>query len=285
MTKIKVTIIDVSSDSDRRKGLISSLHRIAEIQVYYRNPSGMIIIDTSYEKDVKYLKPSLFTLVHSTNKEILNEKTSALNNLNKKEDIVFYSGDGMDGLECPDHAKEQIYRPITGKTGKLSREETTDLVNYFLIPSSKRSENDRPQILRKPVSYEVLPALSILCQAYLALHAKKEKIKWHPPEIEESLELMKWAKFSDSEMGISFFQTIDLENKKEKISNTKQWQDILRITKDEFEEKIKLEWNINDINECPLKDFIDSIYKLSTLKAKDVAEAYIQIVNKIGNKS
>ena len=72
-----------------------------------------------------------------------------------------------------------------------------DFLAYFQQQPAQRMDRDRPVALRKPQFFNVLPALAILCQGYLAAIVATGDEGEHDGEIACALELMGWNKLPE----------------------------------------------------------------------------------------
>jgi hypothetical protein len=88
---------------------------------------------------------------------------------------------------------------------------------------------------------DVLSALSILCQGYLAVHAEKQNGEWGPPEIKPALEQMGWIDLLDGEgeSGIAG-QLKNMSGKRDEVNDPNWWGDT--FDEDDLTKKAKEEW-------------------------------------------
>jgi len=137
----------------------------------------------------------------------------------------------------------------------------------------------------------VLIALSILCQGYLAVHARKQNGEWGPPDIVPALKQMGWLDFIDGP-GKSLFPK-DLDKKKSEVSQARWWLEPFELLDKDgiiqgewprYEESLMKEWGKGDTT-LP-KKIVDLLEPLSEDKdisnPKIVSDAYCVIVKNLG---
>lgn len=171
-----VTIID--SNEDRRKGMATAFIGNASVQLaYYAGGTEVILRDDSGK--LEQLKPTLITLQHFGD-PLVDGLESHL--------TVYYGGNGGNDSRHPS-ARERIWRPIDGTSGVLTVEEATQLIEYAQALKANR-EAIRPSFLEPLPSVSLLPALAILCQGYLAVHAAcdPQKVNWDANKLRLTLE-------------------------------------------------------------------------------------------------
>lgn len=148
-----------------------------------------------------------------------------------------------------------------------------------------------PEILLPPKRVRLLYALAILCQGYLAVHARKDDGGWGPKELVPALRQMGWLDFMDGP-GKSLLAG-DLERRQSEVCRAGWWLELFELWKDDcivpdkwegLEESVKKEWGKDTAS---LPEEVAGL--LSALRDGDdvgdpkiVADAYCSIVERLG---
>jgi hypothetical protein len=171
---------------------------------------------------------------------------------------------------------DQIFRSV----GKLSSNEVNAILGYvedLLI----KEEAPKPDLLLPPRSYQLLPALAILCQGYLAVHARQSEDGWGPTEIAPALKQIGYT----SE--VHKRNQTNLEAKKKAVTDPEWW--VLTETNNrDLMRRARQEWGPDDNpgweKFCALIHRIDK-NNTPLDKAEDqelVATAYCALVERLG---
>ena len=142
--------------------------------------------------------------------------------------------------------------------------------------------------LLKRSMFMFLPALIILCQGYLAVHAehKEQNKDWKDQNISIALEQMDWDSVDNSLIPQNFGK----KESTEKVRNPGWWwaafeDDFKNKDKKSFPAAIQEEWNTSSNKEISkeLEDLIRLIVEDNEVKpAKMVAKAYLALVETLG---
>lgn len=154
-----VTIVD--RDSQRRDALARVFGRLATVQCVFPDRGGVGMRSPDGAALPRLVRP-LFVLRHYRDQSCAPDHGDRLC-------TVYYGGNGGDDPDAPEGEIERVWRPVGAAHGVLSEDEARELIGYFRRPPSERDESTRPQVIRAPMAREVGPALSILCQGYLAV--------------------------------------------------------------------------------------------------------------------
>ena len=172
---------------------------------------------------------------------------------------------------------DQIFRSV----GKLSGNEVNGILGY-VEALLKKEEAPKPDLLLPPRSYQLLPALAILCQGYLAVHARQSENDWGPKEIEPALGQMGYTSEVHKRL------QANVEAKKSAVTDPEWWVlpetnngDLMRRAQKEWDpsdddrgwEKFRMLLNRINENNSPLDTARDR---------KLVATAYCALADRLG---
>jgi hypothetical protein len=215
----------------------------------------------------------------------------------RAELTVYYSGTGGEDRRtrpCP--GGEIIWRPVPSETsGVLTRLEARALVAYA------SGVGPKPEFLSPPTPLEILPAMAILCQGYLATYAA-HRIGEGALEVQEALRKMGWDAKRHA-------QLVKGEEKLTAVREPAWWLDTFELRPDgkwneaqwkKFSDKLQAEWGRGEGLEelADLKsslaewgraeglemqaDLKSSQGKQGPPSVEAVAKAYVAIVRRLG---
>jgi hypothetical protein len=269
----KVVIID--RVQTRRDSMSKLFNGLADTIVAYKSPlNGILQIETGSGKSLEIIETEagtplkqigvvLLSLCHISDKNLVQDVNANL--------IVYYGGNGGEDSECPINA-ERIWRSVTEISGIPSLEETRKLLEYARDPR----EINKPDLLVNPKILQIMPALSILCQGYLAVHVNHAE----------------YASFLSG----------DLVGKQQKVSKASWWLqglDVLDSTNNinqqkcsSLREKIENEWKRTSQNDLPpeldkflgairLTKTVESMIEPQIITTDVITAAYSAIANKL----
>ena len=190
---------------------------------------------------------------------------------------------GFSDPPAPTISNRNVYEfyllPPTGDLEAEWKEILTDLSDREIVRALVSGEN--PNGLKRFFVHEVqehLTALTILCEGYLAVHAKGEN---NSPNINSALQLMKWTEFRKSERGQNLIRS-DLNDKMDAVRQSEWWLNVFE--QESFCEDVKKEWKDTiGQEEIPtaLNGLLEAIHKGDTVvPPKIVADAYCVLVKK-----
>jgi hypothetical protein len=99
---------------------------------------------------------------------------------------VYYGGNGGRDKDRPEDGGEIIWRPVADETGVLTRSEAVALLAFA------QEGGSRPAFLCPPSSFEIVGALAMLCQGYLAVCAAHDLCK-DSDHATQALKSMGWS--------------------------------------------------------------------------------------------
>ena len=172
----------------------------------------------------------------------------------------------------------KILRPFSAAECPITPSVAEEIVNFAL-----GNRTDPPSVCHPSTTAEIIPALCILSQGYLAAHAEKKDNKWGPNDIENALYHMCYPTFMESKD--SELLKIDPSSQRAVVSNPKWWLSIFEGNKVEVEDKTARELGVDDIGSYPaIKNLVDAIYGMRSVPQHIVVEAYFAIVEKLRGK-
>jgi len=216
-----------------------------------------------------------------------------------------------------------------GKRGGVSREEETAAIENGVFveytggvtPWTLEGENhiycaiealhERLRSLQKPVTVEqlrsvllateestleVLPALAILCQGFLAVHAVYDEGTgaWEPPETGAALNQMGWAEVMTNSSLLAVLPP-DLGNRKSIVAKAKWWLEVFGYNGDlesqvnELKQQVNKEWAPDSETDEPAKvsHLLDDFQEQGerSLTPGWVAGAFVEIAERLGRET
>ncbi|MBD2179293.1 hypothetical protein H6F42_20425 [Pseudanabaena sp. FACHB-1998] len=302
---LKIRIFDSKIGSGSRGFTISQLAKKYNLLEYSLLASSWQDVDKTRLVDESSTCPNIF-FIHISD-QILGIDTPYVEFFNYIVEtlpsslVVIYSGGTLIKTETDEGFELNVDRSSTIWNLKLEQQ---TISNFCVIqyPVSNGNEmnlemaleaytlgNNKEEFFQilQGEKLEILPALSILCQGYLAVHTDFDN-----HEVTTALEKMGWIDFNNSSEYSSIISQ-DVLNKKSVVQQISWWlypfaemnlqgSSIL----DEIKKKIEKEWNekkCGKVCDCILQ-------LLDLLKGKNledpliVARAYVSIANRLENK-
>jgi hypothetical protein len=271
----KPIVIVIDDTPLRRKAMAEAFEGIADVQVAYHNASNKKVRRRSAKGDkLDALGPALLILRHFRDQKIDPEIKTVL--------TVFYGGNGGSDPDRPEGDPEVIWRQVNAGSGTLSSAEASELLVYATAIHEGTARPKKPTLLQHAYDPVLLPAISILCQGYLAVHAVKLGGEWGPPGIKSALTHMKLPSFFEASRG-DMNQLMDsLPKKRDLVSSPEWWKSVLPGNKKKAEKQIADELEVNTFDECGiLKQLLDEIYGDDAVSPSVVAGAYCAVATKL----
>ena len=293
---ISVLVVDAAR---RERGRANALafHR-NEVTTYFYDSRRLFRLP-NWDTDVSAPSTVSLVLLHDSDKE-------ELKNLNcSAGKIIRYTG-GSPPLHSQAHEIWIRERSITSSEDAINQAEALEIIEWLNSDKQRYPGEKLPDILQSPKVIELLPAIAILCQGYLAAHAEYDKSNksWGPPEIETALGLMGWnnlAKLAETTI------VGNLKDKTEIIITPQWWLEVFGLwdtTKpgviqddeiwDQFEHKLKDEWQEDKYgaieeslldSDDPRNGVVSSLRKNLTLSSPGlIAKAYCALVKRLTDK-
>jgi hypothetical protein len=251
--------------------------------------------------DLDELTPTHVSLVllHNSDKE-------KWENLNCSADtIIRYTG-GSPPIHSQEHEIWIRERSITSSEDAINQTEALEIIEWLTSNEQRYPSAQLPNILHPPRVVELLPALAILCQGYLAVHAEYNASNqgWGPPEIATALGLMGGNNLAHLTKSLSSDYRRD---KAQTLSAPGWWLEVFGLWDaaktsatqdaelwDQFERKLKDEWQedkygaIDDslLNpDDPCNSMISSLRTNQTLSSPGlIARVYCALVKRLADK-
>ena len=282
------TLIVDFGDAIRRNTMVKAFEESAHVYILSQSDDQYVIKERGsggkWEKTKESIRFDL-CMIHCGDQHLRDQIGS---NHEIKHEIGFGGSSGFDS-RCEHNMDElpkstgrlgtpdQIYRSL----GELLSDEAHQLLNYVRA-LVEQGEGPKPDLLTHPKYLSRLPALAILCQGYLAVHARRVGGGWGPPDIEAALHQMGYT----SEVHEVVSSNIDI--KRTQVSSP-DWWDVSDEynTVDELVKQATEEWNRA---EHPMG--WDSVYPLfehitqedGPLNTQLVASAYCALVERLGGE-
>jgi hypothetical protein len=252
--QLTILIVGRGTAPDVQKGSGHSL----EFRASARVASGILSLDP-YDFVFQHLGPS--------NPEAL----AAINEWAAKgwhKKIVAFSGGAV-----PKDVKDLDVALIEGVPGRQS---ILDLA-WSAIPSDFSGDARELLLLLRPSPPELLSAVAILCQGYLAVHFYKNKTDTDLVEPREALTDIGLDKI----MGDASHELVNAGD----VSDPRWWRRVFAGQRVETEMAIAREWGVPSIADCPtaIGELIASIFGNEPIGAKVVGGAYLAIAKKMRN--
>ena len=267
-----ITLV-VDQNEERGKGMSEALSLGSK--AYYTNGTYCVLAGTW----TQYVSPPesiSLVVLHDNNRtewEHLQDSYGLV-----AAETVHYTG----GTVCG--AVDEIWirqRSISSAKQALSQGEADSILEWL----SARKSNPTlalPPILLPPIANgELLVALAVLCQGYLAIHATPlPNNKWGPSEIEKGLTLMGWPKLMESGAG----ELVSKEFSKQQIEvkRPKWWKSVLAGSKDDVRQKLSNECHgalPTELDELLKEIFVteNSAKETESVQPHTVNDAYIAL--------
>jgi hypothetical protein len=174
---------------------------------------------------------------------------------------------------------------VSAEGGNLSPKEAGDLLEYARRIKAGAGDAPKPNILKDPRTVFILPALSIMCQGYLAAYARRDSTGgWGPPDIKGAIRHMGLLELLEG--GGENAKLIEeiLPGKRDAVTSPRWWLSVLGESKESVEKQVVAELDLKSIYDCrPIHEFIDALYAGGAARVQPavVAEAYCAIAAKL----
>jgi hypothetical protein len=215
-----------------------------------------------------------FVLLHANNPEAAEavEKWEGEGWVRK---VVLISG-GSVGASWTE-SKLPALENVTGRNGVLA-------LNWSSVAAEFVGDNwELVETLRAPFD-ETLTALAILCQGYLATHAKRDQNGcWEPTEIQGALMRMGWMQLVGPTGKLGDTLLADVSLKSSETESREWWVKVLGEDRRKTERQIAREWGEGSMESCPaaVRTLMEAIYERQhPIVPLIVADAYCAIADK-----
>lgn len=160
----------------------------------------------------------------------------------------------------------------------ITLKDTKQILDYSL-----GRRNEIPECCLPKYVKQVLPAIAILCQGYLATHFS------HPSEasgvVRKALDKMGWTDFVEKEKTNALAKEATVSAKD--TNDPEWWQNVFDMPNDKLVEKVEEEWDAEELpNE--ISELLEAIFGEAKLddeeSAKKVAGAYLEIAKNLRGK-
>jgi hypothetical protein len=212
-----------------------------------------------------------FVFQHSGNPET-ERAINCWENRDEKEKVVLFTG----GEELPP-TFQGLGIPFLPNMN--SADSLLDL-RWSAVPSDFNGTAEELVGLLKPKSVEVLSALSVLCQGYLAVHVEgynEQEERWGPEEMSPALKQMGWSED---------LMTIASDRKSDEVSDPGWWQ--VFDGEDDLIDQVEDEWGDEEALPEVLKELLTRIMEGTQLGDNDahkiVADAYCKLAERLGGR-
>ena len=277
------TVLIVDSDLDRGRANCDAFAGCSSATYFFDGSkcaqAGNYLVDVGIPAGTLDL-----VLLHNNDTKIWTESHLLANC------ILRYTG----GSPREGEANWIVARPLIGKAEAVTSREASEIMKWVDL-GCPNEESGLPSLLRRNQD-KVLPALAILCQGYLAVHAKQPdmvkawgiggalaKMGWdekkHPDLVRDKIQDVEKPGWWLDVFELRVRQTVSGEEKEKWVVDKDRWK--------AFSDSIAREWG--DGND----GFLQNAFIEKTLHAnqnvdtpKVVAEAYIEIAERLArNKS
>jgi hypothetical protein len=275
----KPIVIVIDDTPLRRDHMAEAFKEIADVRVAYRDPADRKTNRQSATgENLDILGPALLILRHFRDRKVDPKIKTVL--------TVFYGGNGGSDRDRPEGDPEVIWRQVNAGSGTLTKDEAIELLAYARAIQRKVAHPAKPAFLTHAFDPVLLPALSILCQGYLAVYAEKTGGKWGPEAIRGALTHMKLPAFFDKSSGGMNPLLDSLPRKRDLVSSPEWWSKVMPKTKKEAEKRLAEELEIAALNErTPLGKLVAEIFGDNPITPSVVAEAYCAAATKLTGES
>jgi hypothetical protein len=270
--KYVVAIIDISSPFSGKRpeaigGIVSQVPNVAA--VHCRTGEGWRRHTPSSDVDVIAPPGPIFlALVHSGE---LERAAFAEDIAGRTAHIVYYTG-GIVPQSVP-HDECWIAAPLTARPTAVTPERVQEVIAW--MDSGRQGE--RPRLLRPPAMRELLSALSVLCQAFLAAHAERDNGgHWGPSEIANALDRMRWPELAESPQGQALAR--HASDSRARVARSEWWKPVVAHV-DEPKLQVRYEWQDGPRDQlAPVLALLNEIETLPSISRQVVADAYLALV-------
>jgi hypothetical protein len=179
---------------------------------------------------------------------------------------VYYGGDYPANTRLPSGWKYMVRRPVLGKETWVTSTEARELLAFFQRPEPDRTEDNAPACLKPPLGTDLLSALAILCQGYVAVFTDPSSSE---PDVgddaaareacREALKRMEWQSLVHNREACvralrpELWQASAREKLQVEVSDSAWWE---VFEPDDVEHRCRQEWGEGD------PDGLDQVLKL-----------------------
>lgn len=193
MSKAELPVVVIlDSNANRRRKMVDAFKGLARVQVVYDpsapvKDSSSVIMKTAEGTSLSSVGPALVALRHVSEPHLTPHLNAFM--------TVYYGGNGSSDPKFPADAQEKIVRSVNPGAGTLTPDEARNLLNYSADKKAGTKATARPAFMVEVPSYEILPALSILCQGYLVVFAEQNSGSYSgpPATLKPAFRLMGWS--------------------------------------------------------------------------------------------
>lgn len=206
-----------------------------------------------------------FVFLHLSTRQ--KEAVKAIEKWDSKK-IVGYSGGVI---------KEVWHQYKLHSISNLEDREAIINLNWHAIPIDfDKSVGELIKLLTRRL--ELLSVLAILCQGYLAVHARARGLK----NIKEALDQMGWPAFAESTAGVALLgANEEREAKKIQVAETKWWTEVVNMGEPEMKESLEAECE-GELAK-PIEELVTAIFK-GDIPERIVAAGYCAIAKRLGGE-
>jgi hypothetical protein len=264
-------VVIIDKEMRRRDELAAAFVSSARVQLAYDNGREDLITDAK-KAPLPALSDALVTLRHFRDLSVAARNKTAL--------TVYFGGNGGNDNAAPADAEYRIWRPVNAGSGILSPSEARELIEFAKQKEAGQPDAPLPNFLKNPRAVFMLPALSILCQGFLAAHALPSE----EPGIRHALDHMGLPAFLESggEDVVLIRRVVPL--KRAETSAPSWWSGVLGKDKQSVESQVASEMGVALLAaDSTVKALLDAVYKddAGAVAAPVVAEAYCAIAAKL----
>ena len=229
---ITSTVVVIDNDKDRGKGMMQAFTSQSCIAIHlWKDGRGKIRISGENNNIPTHCTVLLWHVGDITRNWI---KISA-------DQVIYYSGNGGNDERFPVDTQERIWRPvkigpIKPDSGVLSSAEAEKLLSYVNDWTADNHNLIKPSFLEQSNHY--LPALAMLCQGYLAIHAYQETAttsKWNSQETVKVSHDLVWDNSSLFRMAELWVHQSKVDKQKAHVCQASWWLGGLMLLNDQCE--------------------------------------------------
>lgn len=264
-------VVIIDKEMRRRDELAAAFKGSAEVQLAYNNGREILTTDAK-KKPLDALSPAAVTLRHFRDlPPVVPENVTTI--------TVYFGGNGGNDKDAPPDAEYRIWRPVNAGSGILSPSEARELVE-FAQKKAGRADAPLPNFLKNPRAVFMLPALSALCQGFLAAHALPSEARG----IRHALEHMGLPAFlAGGGEDVALIKRV-VPLKRAETSAPGWWSGVLGKDRKSVESQVASEWGVVSLAaDSPVMALLDAVYRdgAEVVDAQAVAKAYCSIAAKL----
>jgi hypothetical protein len=285
-------VVIIDREPKRRSEMANAFKGSASIQFVYRPISGKrfgrdspeLVIETAEGVSITNIGPALIALRHIRDKQLVPDLAAYL--------TVYYGGNGGYDDDCPSDAQERIWRPVNPGSGTLTSDEANSLFSYVISKKIGKEDVVRPSFLIEPPVYDILPALAILCQGFLAVFAEQivSPISEYSETLKLAFKLMGWSEIMHNHDPILLLIRSKIIKGKENVTQVNWWLKVFNILDEEliiskekmakFKQKLEDEWEKTYAGKLP-NQIEELFHLLSTEPRLNLTEDNVELVAKV----